>query len=326
MIFFHASIFIIACLVLARSGSLIVQALTRIARFLGWREFVVASLLMAFTTSLPEFFVGISSAFHQKANLSFSNIIGSNIAVLTLIVGLSALTAKKLKFEGKALQRCSFYAPFIASLPLVLMMDSRISRIDGIILLLTAAIYFRWLIGHQWHFTKIIANKNKDGKIQLFSFLKDIVIFAAGILFLLMAAETVVWSALNLAKELKLSLIVIGLFLVSLGTSIPELAFGMRSVKLGHKEMVLGDAMGSVVINSSLILGITALISPFNIPNFSPYFSGILFTVITALLFTIFAKTDREITEREAIALLFIYILFVVTELFLNTIQIVNSG
>ena len=165
MIFFHASIFIIACLVLARSGSLIVQALTRIARFLGWREFVVASLLMAFTTSLPESFVGISSAFHQKANLSFSNIIGSNIAVLTLIVGLSALTAKKLKFEGKALQRCSFYAPFITSLPLVLMMDSRISRIDGIILLLTAAIYFRWLIGHQWHFTKIIANKNKDGKI-----------------------------------------------------------------------------------------------------------------------------------------------------------------
>lgn len=317
MIFLYILIFIISCLILVRSGTRIVHALTRIAQFLEWGEFIVASFLMAFVTSLPELFVGISSALHQRPQLSFGNIIGSNIIVLTLVMGVGALMAKRLKFEGKILQRSSFYAPFIASLPLLLILDKKLSRIDGVILILTSILYFYWLLHQKERFTKALFKKLKN-RGHFRSFLKDLGILLGGIFLLLGSAEGIVWSASNLAREFNLSLVIIGLLLVALGTSLPEITFGIKSIAMGHKEMIIGDAMGSVVVNSTLILGLTVLICPFNIPNFSPYLSGILFTIITALLFAIFAKTDREITKKEAMVLIFIYIFFIITELLIK--------
>jgi len=313
MIFLYILIFILSCLILARSGTRIVHALTRIAQFLEWGEFMVASLLMAFVTSLPELFVGISSALHQKPQLSFGDIIGSNIIVLTLVMGVGTLMAKRLRFKGKILQKSSFYAPFIASLPLLLIVDKKLSRVDGAILVLTSILYFYWLLHQKERFTKTLLKKFKN-RSHFRSFLKDLGILLGGVFLLLCSAEGIVWSSLNLAREFNLPLVIMGLLVVALGTSLPEITFGIKSIAMGHKEMIIGDAMGSVVVNSTLILGTVALICPFEISNFSPYFSGILFTIITALVFAVFAKTDREITKKEAIALIFVYILFLITE------------
>lgn len=313
MIFFSILIFIISCLLLARSGAWIVQSLTRIARLLGCKEFLLASLLMAFATSLPELFVAISSAFHQTPQLSLGNVIGSNIIVLTLVMGVGALMAKRLKFKSKTIQRSAIYTPLIASLPLVLILDKDLSRIDGFILLLLSIVYFSWLISQKQRFATIIFNGfRKKGNLAIL--LKQLAIFAMGVSLLLISAEILVRSATTLAQDLNLPLVVTGLILVAIGTSIPEITFGIKSIKLGHKQMILGDVMGSVVVNSSLVLGVTALISPFKIEYLLPYSAGIVFTVITALFFAIFAKTDREITKKEGLALLFIYASFVVVE------------
>ena len=314
MIWLYIFIFIISCLILAYSSTWIVRALVRMARFLEWREFIVASLLMAFVTSLPEFFVGIFSAFHKKPHLSFGDIMGSNIIVLTLVMGIGTLLAKRLKFKGKILQKSSLYACLIAPLPLLLILDGKLSRIDGVILLLTSALYFRWLLYQKERFTKILLQKLKNKKTHFKLFLKDLAMFFGGVFLLLFSAEGVVFSALNLAREFKLPSVVMGLFLVALGTSIPEISFGIKSITMGRKEMILGDAMGSVVINSTLILGVVALICPFEIPNLPPYLAGIIFTGITCLFFAIFARTDREISTKEAIFLLLVYIAFVICE------------
>jgi len=320
MILIYILIFIVSCLVLARSSTWIIRALIGIARFLEWKEFVAASLLMAFATSLPELFVGISAAFHRQPELSFANIIGSNIVVLTLVTAIGATMANGLKFRGRALQKSSVYAPLIASFPLVLMLDNKISRADGLFLVLTSAIYFYWLLNQKNGFAKIVYNKLKNHEPGFKRFLRNLGIFAVGICLLLLSSEGIVYSAINLAKTFNLPILIIGFFLIALGTSIPEIAFCVRSTTMKHKSMVLGDAMGSVVINSTLVLGTAALICPFSIPNFSPYLTGIIFTIITALFFTAFAKTDRKITKKEALFLLLIYIAFLIFEIFLNQI------
>jgi len=315
MLWLYILIFIISCLILICSSTWIIQALTRIARFLEWREFIVASLLMAFATSLPEFFVGVFSAFHKRPQLSFGDVIGSNIIVLTLVMGIGILMAKRLKFEGKILQRSSLYACLIAPLPLLLMLDGKISRWDGVILFLALGFYFQRLLLQKERFTKVFSHAFNRKRAHFKLFLKDLGIFLAGVSLLLCSAEGIVWSTSNLAREFNLPLVIIGLLLVALGTSTPEIAFGIKSITMGHKEMILGDAMGSVVVNSTLILGTVALIYPLEIPDFSPYFIGIIFTVITCLFFAIFARTDREITRREAIFLLFVYATFVICEI-----------
>jgi len=318
MLFFYLLVFLLACVVLVRSGTLTVRSLTRIAQFLEWKEFVAAAILMAFVTSLPEFFVGLSSGFHHKPQLSFGNIIGANIINLTLVIGIGVWLAKELRFEGRVLQRSSLFAGICALLPLLLMLDGKISRIDGIVLLLALIFYFQRLIRQEERFTRIFSNKFKREWSQFKLFLRELGLFLFGVGLLLLSAEIIVRSASALAIELNFPLVLIGLLLVSLGTTLPEITFGIKSIALGHRELILGNTLGSVVVNSTLILGMVALISPFEIPNFSPYFTGIIFTLTTVLLFSLFIRTGQLVTRKEALILFSIYLLFVLAELFLK--------
>lgn len=316
MAWFYFFIFIVSCFALVRSGLWMVQSLIRIAQFLKWREFIVASVLMAFSTSLPEVFVGITSALHQTPELSLGMIIGSNIIALTLVIGMGAMFGKELKFKGRTLKRSSIYAGIYGLLPLLLMLDGNISRADGIILFLSLGFYFFQLLSREERFTKVFLNRFKGNWVQFKSFLKSLAMFWAGTGLLLLSAEGIVFSSLKLAVSLNLSLVVIGALLVSIGTSLPELTFGIRSITMGHEDMILGNVMGSVVINSAFVLGLVALISPFEIVNFSPYLRGIIVTVATCFLFVTFARTDSKITKKEALLLLLIYVTFFLAEFF----------
>ena len=315
MFYLYILIFIASCLLLIRSGTWVVGSLVRIAKALGWKKFVVASVLMAFATSLPELFIGITSAFHQRPQLSFGNIIGANIIVLTLVAGGGALLAKGLKFEGKILRKSSLYAAVIAFLPFLLILDGKMSRWDGIILLLIFVFYFSHLFQEQKRFTEVFISEFKKDWTQFKLFLKDGLIFLGGVCLLLLSAEGIVFSASNLATSFNMPLVITGMFLVAIGTTLPEISFGIRSIAMGHKEMILGDILGSVVVNSTLILGLVVLISPFEIYNFSPYLIGIVFTAMTCLFFAVFSRTGKVITRKEAVVLLAIYILFVVSQL-----------
>ena len=318
MLGLYIFIFIVSSLVLVRAGTWVIQALTTIAQFLRWREFIVASVLMTFATSSPELFIGIISAFHQKPQLSFGNVIGANIIVLTLVIGIGAILTKGLRFEGKVLQRSPIYASAIALLPFLLMLDGKVSRIDGVILLLVLVFYFHYLLSQEERFTKILSDSFKKNQVGFKLFLKDFGLFLGGACLLLLSAEGIVFSVSNFATILNLPLVIIGIFLVAIGTTLPEMTFGIRSIAMGHKELILGNVMGAVVVNSTLVLGIVALICPFEIPSFSPYFIGIIFTAAACLFFTVFARTGRKITKKEALILLGIYITFVLAEILIK--------
>lgn len=313
MFWLYILIFIISCLVLIQSGTLMVGALTRIAQFLEWREFTVAFFLMAFATSIPELFVGITSALHLKSALSLGNIIGSNVINLTLAIGIAVLLANGLSVETAIAQRNSVYVSIIASLPILLMLDGKLSRVDGLALLIVLVFYFHIMASEEKRFTKVLSKEYKREWPKFKLFLKDLGIFLGGVLLLLLAAQGIVLTSFFFAEAAGLSLAIIGILIVALGTNLPEIAFGVKAIALGHKEMVLGNLMGSVVANSTLVLGITILISPLEIPEFSPYITGIIFTVLAALFFVIFSKTGKKITRKEAIFLLGVYVLFVIT-------------
>ena len=292
-----------------------VRGLMKIARFLNWREFVVAFIVMAFAASLPNLFVGLSSAFHKIPQLSFGDIVGGNLVDLTIVVALAALIVRGLPAESRMVQTSSIFTIIIAILPLLLILDGKLGRGDGILLILTFFFYIFWLFSKKERFTKVYDGK-KEPIVKGFKiFLKDLGKIILGIILLLLAAEGIVRSASFFAQSFNLPLALIGILIVGLGNALPETYFVIVSAKKGQTWMILGNLMGSVIVPATLVLGIVALICPIEIVDFSPFVIARFFLIISALFFLFFVRTDRKITKKEALFLLGIYILFVAVEI-----------
>lgn len=271
---------------------------------------------MAFCTSLPELLVGLNAAFHKIPQLSFGNIIGANILNLSLGLGLVAFLAGGLKVKRRVAQQDSFLAVAIGILPLILILNKQLGRIDGIILILVFIFYVRRLWHQENKNKKILSVKAQIAGKDFKSFLKHGVIFFLSALLLILSAELVVRSGQFFVSAFNLAPIVVGALILALGTSLPETIFGIRSARMNHKAMAIGNQLGSVIINSTLILGLVALVHPIQIVNFSPYFIGIIFTLIVALFFTNFIKSRSTISIKEAGVLILIYLVFVLFEIF----------
>jgi len=305
--------FVLSSLVLMASAGMLVRSLIMLSRFLRMTEFVIAFVLMAVSTSLPELFVGISAARTGNASLALGNVIGSNIVDLTLILGLTVILARGIPVRNPLIKTDALWMTAIAALPVALMFaGSELSQIDGLILLATFMMYLFHLMHERQSFPKILQNH-----VTHWKGLGHLVLFAGAITVLYLSAHTVVESGTNLAIDLQLPRIFIGLFFVALGTSLPELAFGILAVVKKHPQLNIGDLMGSVVANSTLILGVTALINPIQ-ADFLLFTTSSLFMVFVCFLFATFVEKGREITWKEGVALVFVYILFLMVELNVN--------
>lgn len=345
---FHIFIFAVSCLILFLSGKLLVDSLTRIARFLEWREFVVAFIVVAMAASIPNLFVGITSAVYKIPQLSFGDIVGGNLVDLTIAVAFAAFFAKGLPAESKMVQTSAVLTMFIAILPLLLILDGVLGRGDGLILILTFFLYIFWLFSKKERFTKIYDGKTDSiteasteveakrtssssflpfvatraekkefsSNIKNFKvFIKDIFLVLLGVIFLMAAAQGIVKSAFFFSTALNLPLVLVGILIVGLSNAIPETYFAVVAARKAKTWMILGDLMGSVIICATLVLGIVALIEPIEITDFSPFAFARFFLIVAAMFFLFFVRTDRRLSRKEALFLLGVYATFVITEI-----------
>lgn len=316
MIFFYFLIFILCLAVIIKSGTLLVKSLVNISRFLKLSEYVIAFILMAFATSVPELFIGITSAVKKVPTISFGNIIGANVLNMTLAIGIVILAAKGIKITKKHVKKDAWLIFFMALLPILLAFDGMLSRLDGIILLVFFAWYITRLLGRREHLTEKL-NNIKNHKVGLKRLFKDLELFGAGLVLLLVAAWGLVESASLIAIELGFSLALIGLILVAIGTTLPEISFGIRSVLLKHEEMTVGNFLGSVAFNSLVVLGFVAVICPFQVDVQLALMSA-LFLSLSLLIFNIFVRTKKRLSYREGIILLMLYGLFLIATVFIG--------
>src|SRR3989344_1695285 len=313
MLLISLILFLISCLVLVVSGGFLVKLIVKIASYLRLSEFVVAFIIMAFSTSIPELFVGISSAMSGNPTLSLGNVIGSNIADLTLVIGIAALLGRGITLKNPLIKKDGLFMFLIALAPLALMIfDHTLSRIDGALLISV-------FIGYIWHLVKERRVVRKEGirnngnhiVLTIFYFT-----LCLGILFL--STHFVVKYATQLAIDLSLPVMVIGLVLVAIGTSLPELVFETRAVLAKKGDLAVGDAMGSVVCNSTLVLGVTAMISPIT-NSFFIFLTSAIFMAIVTFLFMIFIRNKKGLSITESVMLIILYILFILVEFYFKS-------
>jgi len=321
-------IFAVSFLVLAWASKVLISSLTKISQFLQVSEYALAFIVMGIATSVPELFLSISSSFQGIGHLSLGNVIGANILNITLVVGLVALLAGGIKSGPETHSKI---APIfiIVILPLLLLYDGLLDWIDGSLLII---VYFWYLSGLLK--TKKVLEETKEslispedsrpdiqeniaieGKLQ--GRIKDIFVFLGAMIILLASSFFIINAAQSIALSMNLGLVTFGIFIVALGTTVPELVFGVRSVMLKHDEMTIGNVLGSLAVNSTLVLGIASIISPINISLGRELVIPAAFLIVALIIFR-FVLRDGVIavTKKEGFFLVILYGLFVLLNSF----------
>lgn len=312
-------IFIFSFLLIKATDILVVN-LRGFSRATGIGQFAVTSFLLALATSLPELFVGVTSALEGEPVLSLGNIIGSNIANLSLVIGGAALIGGVVRVHGTFLRRDVFYAFLAGAAPMVLLLDKSLSRVDGLILLALYGYYNIWVFTER-HRELVAEGSEKEGfirrlirKINHRGTRIELAWIFLGIAGLLFSADMLVKIAKQMALALNIPILLIGLLLVAIGTSLPELVFELKAVREKQSEMVFGDLLGSIVANGTLIIGITSLISPIKIQALNEYLLATMAFVLIFGLFYFFIRTKKKLERWEGAVLLGIYLAFVLFE------------
>lgn len=313
---------ILFCVGLVKSTEVIVGAIKKLARRSRLGSFGVTAFVLALATSLPELMVAVTASIEGLSNVVLGNVLGSNIADISLVIGGATLAAGTLRVTGEALKRDIYLTFGAAILPLLLIADLTLSRADGVVLLVVYALFVGTIL--RKHTKEIgehaleeapmrrllVAVMHRGGR-------SDALHLGLGVAGLLLSSHMIVQLSKMIALEMGLPILLIGLFLVAIGTSLPELAFELKAVREGHVSMAFGDLLGSVVANATLVLGIAALIRPINLngTGLAPYAMAIGVLVLLYLCFMYFARSKSRLERWEAMILLLLYFGFVVIEL-----------
>lgn len=224
----------------------------------GISPLVVGLTIVAFGTSSPEFVVSMSAAFKGNAGIAVGNIVGSNICNIALILGISALITP-IKVNIKLIKTDIIIMIIVSIMLYVMILDGTIGRIDGTILFLGIIVY-------TW-FTLYMAKKEKrDSDSQVTTNgrkpFKDYLFIIGGLIVLIIGANFFIDGAVKIAKVLHVSDVIIGLSVVALGTSLPEMATSIVAAVKKESDISIGNIVGSNIFNILCILGVAALIQP----------------------------------------------------------------
>lgn len=292
----------------------------RLTKILGVREFVVGFCVMATAASLPNLFLGITSALKGVPELSLGDVFGNNFVAMTLAVVVAIIFAPKREIEtgGKTIQATAIFTMVAAVLPILLILDGLLSRTDAIVLLGLFVCYLFWLVVKQGMFTKIYNHEKKPlspiGKIK--RSIKDTLLVSVGVIFLVVASIGIVASARFFASSFNVPILLVGLLVTGLGNSLPEIYFAVASSKKRETQLIIGNLMGSVIFPATLVLGVVALIHPINANAIQFALSSRVFLFAAAVMFFLFARSKGKINFTEGLILFGLYLAFVLTIIF----------
>jgi cation:H+ antiporter len=287
-------------------GELLITGSLRIAHRFKISPFVIGATVMGFGTSAPELAVSVLASFQGASEVAVGNVIGSNIANVGLVLGLTALIVpltieqSRLKSESLPLLIASFLILFLA-------WNFFLSRWEG--LLLVAC-----LLAYIWKTLKNdeASDFELDEELTLFAgkgIGYQIVLTLAGLALLILGAEGMVHGAVNIARGMGISEWFIGISIVALGTSLPEIVSSLMSARRGHGEMALGNIFGSNIFNILMVLGATASLHPLNIQE--PIHPDLLITTGITCLLLILIRLEHQLKKRDGIILLLCYFSYI---------------
>lgn len=302
-------LFIFSLALVVKGATLATKYSAKLAEHFSISRYVIGFVVVAFISILPETIISINSAIQGVPEFGLGTLFGSNIADLSLIFALLILlSGRGVKIESKVLKNVSLY-PFFLLLPVILGLNGHFSRIDGTILIITGILFYYLVFKNGTETSKVFSNG--DGKY------KNIFLLLFAMTLLLTGAHFTVTFATTLAQTLNITPILIGMLVVSLGTTMPEFLYSLKAIKQKEDSLAIGDILGSVLADATIVIGILAFISPFHFPVKIIYITG-AFMVVASLILLRFMRSGRVITKKEGFVLLFFWIIYALVEFIVN--------
>lgn len=271
-------------------------------------KYIVGFLLIAVISALPETFIGINSALQGTPSFGLGTLFGANVADLTIVFAIAIfLCSRSLTVKSKIIKHEFLYI-FMITLPVLFGLNGLYSRWEGAILIL-AGLYFYYLLF--WRNRKTYFQNDGYFPWKYFSFL------LLSLMALLASANFTVKFGVSFAESIQIHPVLIGIFFVGLGTTLPELFFSIKAIRQNHDELAIGDIFGMVITDSTIVVGLMAMISPFYFNPKIVYITG-GFMVLASIILLRFMRTGKSLNRKEAVILVLFYLLFILAEFYAN--------
>nr|MBA4404817.1 hypothetical protein [Nanoarchaeum sp.] len=311
MLVINLILFFVSLFVLIKSAEHAVNYSSKVARAFHISEFIVSFFIISVISVFPEATVSIVSAIQGIPEFGLGTLLGSNVADLSLVFGIVALfSIKGITVKSEILKNNLLYLVLLL-VPIVLGFDGHFSRLEGILLVLSGIVFFVTLSFESKMF------KKHTKKIKNKKWLKNLGLLVLSLAFLIGGAYYTVKFGVDFANDVKIPPFLIALTIVAIGTCLPELIFSLRAVKTKHEELALGDILGTVITDATILIGILALINPFSFNPMIIYVTGTMM-FLAGLLSIWFVKSGKVLTKKEGIYLLLFYIVSLIIEFLVN--------
>lgn len=301
---------LVGLFLLIKAANIFVDGCSHVAKALKIPSIIVGLTIVALGTSTPEAVVSITASLKQMNDMALSNVIGSNICNLLLVLGCSGLTGTLIA-KKKVMTRDYKFLMFSSVLLFAIIFSfyitnqtsGIITRTSGLLLLGFLFLYFYVLMKDA---LKEFDKEEEHHKIKA----KDIIYIILGLIGVVIGGDLVVDNAVEIANWLNISQRVIGLTIVSIGTGLPELVTSIIASKKNEDDIAIGNVVGSNILNILFILGSSSIISPITF-EISAFFDAVVMMIATIIVYIILKK-DKKIEKKDSIVLLLIYILYMV--------------
>ena len=244
---------------LVYGANFFIDGSAQIASYFGLSKLIIGLVVVGIATSAPEILVGTVSALNGKTAIAIGNGIGSNIANISLVLGLTILCVPMIVSSKEFLPEFFIMVGALA-LALLVMVDQNLIQLDAAILLVGFIIVMFFMVYRAKKSTTAISETQETDMLKPLNLTKSSGLFFVGLLLLLGGAHVLVESAVVVAKHFGLSDLIIGLTIVAVGTSLPELAASIAAVKKNNAKIAIGNILGSNIFNMLLVIGIPGMI------------------------------------------------------------------
>lgn len=299
---YYIAILFFAILVLIKSSDITIKNSIKLSKLSGINKMSVGFIFIAVATSIPELSIAVMSSIRGEGTLSLGNAIGANISNLLLIFGAISLfgftITKKEKSEALLL---------VAGNVLLAVVVIALGVVDigyGVFALIVFWIFCKWIA------KKGININSKPSGIIALEIVKSVAMLLISVAVVVVSANFVTDSAIAIARELRVHESIIGATILSIGTTLPEFSVAVMALRRKNVDLAIGDSLGSVITNLTLVLGAGALINPITISAASAV--PIAFLIAGSVLFIAFVYR-RNFYHMEALALLGLYVIYIVT-------------
>ena len=297
-------IFIAAMAALIYGADFIIKDSERIALHFNIPHFVIGATLIGLGTSLPEMAASMMASADNKSEMAIANVIGSVTFNITLVLGLVFLIAKNMTPKRDLFRLDSAWIIMPPLMFILMTQDGMITRFDGLLFLMMMAAYLYFLFTESSDEFGV----DEDLEKEKFNWAKSGVMLGIGFVLTIVGAHYVVESGSSIARMFEVSEWIIGLFLIALGTSLPELVVSLVAIKKGNADMSVGNIIGSNVANFSMVLGGASMINPLSMAGAASFDIYIMIAASIALFLVL---ANKLYNKAGAIFLLMILALFV---------------